>query len=115
MLLNRLTALERSLHGPERRNLAWLEAILHPQFCEITRSGVQVNRRETLDALTQETDAAAIVSTGFTLLPVNADSAILRYRTCAPDGSRPAWRASHWVRVRDDSWQLIFHQGTPAV
>lgn len=59
--------------------------------------------------------AAAIVSTGFTRLPVNADSAILRYRTCAPDGSRPAWRASHWVRVRDDSWQLIFHQGTPAV
>nr|WP_225318242.1 hypothetical protein [Cronobacter muytjensii] len=59
--------------------------------------------------------AAAIVSTGFTLLPVNADSVILRYRTCAPDGSRPAWRVSHWVRVRDDSWQLIFHQGTPAV
>ncbi|WP_105640741.1 nuclear transport factor 2 family protein [Cronobacter dublinensis] len=114
MLLNRLTALECSLHGAQRHDPAWLEAILHPHFCEITRSGTLVNRREAIDALTHETDAAAIVSAGFTLLPVTPDGVILRYRTSAPDGSRPAWRSSHWVRVGDDRWQLIFHQGTPA-
>ncbi|EOI5729366.1 DUF4440 domain-containing protein [Cronobacter malonaticus] len=115
MLLERLTTLEQSLHGDQRRDRAWLEYLLHPQFCEVTRSGVVVSRDETIDALTRETGTACIVSDSFTLLPVNAGSAILRYRTCTPEGQRPAWRASHWVRVDETRWQLIFHQGTPAV
>ncbi|EKK7703656.1 DUF4440 domain-containing protein [Cronobacter sakazakii] len=115
MLLERLTTLEQSLHGDQRRDRDWLEYLLHPQFCEVTRSGVLVSRDETIDALTQETGTAFIVSDGFTLLSVNAGSAILRYRTCTAEGQRPAWRASHWVRVDEARWQLIFHQGTPAV
>lgn len=87
MLLERLTTLEQSLHGDQRRDRDWLEYLLHPQFCEVTRSGVLVSRDETIDALTQETGTAFIVSDSFTLLPVNAGSAILRYRTCTPKAS----------------------------
>lgn len=72
MLLERLTTLEQSLHGDQRRDRDWLEYLLHPQFCEVTRSGVLVSRDETIDALTQETGTAFIVSDSFTLLPVNA-------------------------------------------
>ncbi|EPS2709463.1 DUF4440 domain-containing protein [Cronobacter turicensis] len=114
MLLERLITLEQSLHGEQRRDGDWLEHILHPHFCEVTRSGILVSRDETIDALTRETGTAFIVSDGFTLLPVNAGSVILRYRTSDPEGQRPAWRASHWVHVGEDRWQLIFHQGTPA-
>lgn len=115
MLLERLITLEQSLHGEQRRDRDWLEHILHPHFCEVTRSGVLASRDETIDALTRETGTACIVSNDFSLLSVNADSAILRYRTCDPEGRRLSWRASHWVHVGEDRWQLIFHQGTPAV
>lgn len=30
MLLERLTTLEQSLHGDQRRDRAWLEYLLHP-------------------------------------------------------------------------------------
>ncbi|ALB64911.1 hypothetical protein BN137_3703 [Cronobacter condimenti 1330] len=114
MLQAILIALECSLHEAKRRDQAWLEAVLHPRFCEITRSGSVVSRHETIKALTQETSAPAMVSSDFTLLPVSEESVILRYHTCAPDGRRAAWRSSHWVKDGESRWQLIFHQGTPA-
>lgn len=57
MLLEKLRLLECSLHGDRRNDRDWLELILHPEFREITRSGVMVNRSETITALLSEKDA----------------------------------------------------------
>lgn len=44
MLLETLIALERSLHAEKRKDAGWLDAILHADFHEITRSGTAVSR-----------------------------------------------------------------------
>ncbi|AHF76921.1 hypothetical protein Sant_1869 [Sodalis praecaptivus] len=113
MTLEHLKKRECSLHGARRRDRDWLEQILHPDFCEITRSGTLVDRAETIAALVREKGAPAILSADFTLLKTGENSAILRYRTVCPDGSRAALRASYWLRGEDERWHLVFHQGTP--
>jgi len=54
MLLEKLRLLECSLHGDRRNDPEWLELILHPEFREITRSGVTVDRLETIASLLRE-------------------------------------------------------------
>ena len=51
MLLEKLRLLECSLHGERRNNREWLERLFHPEFLEITRSGVMVDRSETTTSL----------------------------------------------------------------
>lgn len=114
MLLEKLKALECSLHGDKRRDRQWLEAILHPDFREITRSGVMVDRKETIESLAGEESGPTILSSDFRLITVSEDVAMLYYRTVNPDGDRPALRSSYWVRSGDGKWLLAFHQGTPA-
>ena len=113
MLLENLKALECSLHGVKRNDLKWLEHILHPDFREITRSGVLVNRAETIDSLTGEECAPVILSNNFRLISIRDDLAILHYRTFNPDGSHASLRSSCWERSDNGQWKLVFHQGTP--
>ncbi|MFT4466254.1 MAG: hypothetical protein ACMX3H_19910 [Sodalis sp. (in: enterobacteria)] len=61
----------------------------------------------------REKEAPAILSADFTLLKTGENSAILRYRTVYPEGSRAVLRASYWLRGEGERWQLVFHQGTP--
>ncbi|MCQ8230362.1 DUF4440 domain-containing protein [Pantoea sp. MMK3] len=114
MLLDKLKALECSLHGEKRHDRNWLEQRLHPDFCEITRSGISVNRAETLASLVQERVAPIIISDDFQLITTTECSAILHYRTFESNGAKASLRASCWVRSSEDVWTLIFHQGTPA-
>lgn len=51
MLLDTLKRLECFLHGSRRKDRKWLEQILHERFSEITRSGVFVDRAQTIEAL----------------------------------------------------------------
>lgn len=113
MLLEKLKTLECTLHGVKRNDLEWLEYLLHPEFREIRRSGVLVNRKETIDSLTCEECAPSILSSDFRLISIRDDLAILLYRTCNPDGSRASLRSSYWERSADGLWKLFFHQGTP--
>lgn len=113
-LLALLTHLECSLHQQQRHDRNWLEALLHPDFSEITRSGVLVNREETINALSQETNASGLIASDFRLLITGDDSATLIYRTILPDGTRAALRSSCWVLSAKGCWQMMFHQGTPA-
>lgn len=114
MLLEKLRLLECSLHGDRRYDREWLELILHPAFREITRSGVMVNRSETITALISEKDASFILSSDFRLTEMRCGSALLHYRTCLADGSHPSLRSSCWICSDEDQWMLFFHQGTPA-
>lgn len=114
MLLEKIRLLECSLHGNRRSDREWLELILHPEFREITRSGVMVNRSETITALLSEKDAPFILSSDFRLIEMGCRSALLHYRTFYADGSHPALRSSCWICSDEDQWMLFFHQGTPA-
>ncbi|MGL9723105.1 DUF4440 domain-containing protein [Sodalis sp. (in: enterobacteria)] len=106
MTLEHLKKRECSLHGARRRDRDWLEQILHPDFCEITRSGTLVDRAETIAALVREKGAPAILSANFTLLKTGENSAILRYRTvaaprCAPlIGCAAKMNAGSWSSTR---------------
>lgn len=62
MLLEKLIRLECSLHGDMRKDREWLEQILHKEFREITRTGVLVTRKETIECLSAEINAHTGVS-----------------------------------------------------
>ena len=113
MLLEKLKALECSLHGVRRNDRKWLEQILHPEFREITRSGVIVDRTETIASLADELSPTIILSSDFRLLSIGECCAILHYKTFNSDGSRASLRSSCWVYSDRGQWELAFHQGTP--
>lgn len=114
MLLEKLRLLEYSLHGDRRNDREWLERLLHPEFLEITRSGVMVDRSETITSLLNEKTASPIISSNFRLTEMGEGCAMLHYRTSYADGSRPALRSSCWLYSDKGHWTLVFHQGTPA-
>lgn len=113
MLLEKLKSLECSLHAARRNDRKWLEQILHHDFREITRSGVLVDREETIDSLSSEEDVSTIISSDFQLTIIADNLAILHYRTFNPDGSRASLRSSLWKCSGNGQWRLVFHQGTP--
>lgn len=114
MLLEKLRLLECSLHSDSRHDREWLELILHPDFQEITQSGLMVNRIETITSLLSERVISPIYSSDFRIIEIGGCSAILIYRTSNIDGSHQVLRSSHWVLSVANDWTLLFHQGTPA-
>lgn len=116
-LLAELTALERELHHPGVRCSAErLEALLHPAFHEVGRSGRRYDRATCLRFLLQAESSPAIQSEHYTLQCVGEDQALLSYRSAhrGPDGlSLRTWRVSLWQRT-PAGWQMRYHQGTPA-
>jgi len=113
MLLEKLMLLECSLHGDKHNDRDWLQHLLHPDFQEITRSGMMVDRSDTIMSLLSEKAASPIISSNFRLTEISETCAILLYRTSDADGSRPALRFSYWLLSEEGQWTLIFHQGTP--
>ena len=113
MLLETLKRLERSLHSSRRKDRVWLEHILHERFSEITRSGVVVDRTQTIEALLSEDNVPAILSRDYRLISFGNNFAILHYRTVNPDGRRATLRSSYWEFSANGQWKLAFHQGTP--
>ncbi|UXY12728.1 nuclear transport factor 2 family protein [Kosakonia sp. ML.JS2a] len=113
MLLETLKRLECSLHGDKRKDREWLEQVLHEEFREITRSGMLVDRAETIGTLASEVNVPTILSSDFQLIRIRDNFAILHYRTFNPDGSRASLRSSCWECSGNGQWKLVFHQGTP--
>ncbi|MBP2199087.1 DUF4440 domain-containing protein [Pantoea cypripedii] len=114
MLLETLRLLESSLHSDRRCDREWLEGLLHPEFREITRSGLIVDRSETISCLLSEKTASPILSSDFRIIEIGRGCVILQYRTFYAEGSCPSLRSSYWVCSEEGQWTLIFHQGTPA-
>ena len=104
MLLEQLKTLERTLHGSRRNDREWLEQILHDQFREMTRSGVLIDRSQTIEALSAETVIPTILSSDFQLIKIREDVAILRTalaQLCAlPVGSGPGAGNGNWYSIR---------------
>jgi hypothetical protein len=113
-----LRALESELHhdgtlcSPER-----LDALLHPDFHEVGRSGRRYTRA-TVIAFLASKPALPPAASGHHALHRLADGcALLTYRSMhrVTDGS-PAevvLRSSIWLDTAD-GWRLFYHQGTAA-
>jgi hypothetical protein len=116
-LLAHLRALETELHHPGApASPARADALLHPDFFEVGRSGTRYSRTTVLAFLGGQLQPSPVNASHFELTRLSDDCALLTYRSDAsaglgqPPGS--AWRASVWQRV-GEQWQLRYHQGTP--
>lgn len=119
-LLTLLRGLELRLQQPEqRRDPAVLEALLHPDFAEIGRSGRHYERAQMLELLLSEDSGIAptetIAAEAFTLSRLAEGVALLLYRSARRDAEgrlqRHTRRSSLWLHT-PQGWQLRFHQGT---
>ena len=117
-LLLELQQLEAELHHPgvpcsrER-----LDALLHPQFHEVGRSGRPYQRDFVVDFLAGQSVMPTVEATGHAVALLAEGCALLTFRSARrlPDGSmtEQALRSSIWLHT-PVGWQLYYHQGTPA-
>lgn len=117
-LLDELRALELEVHHPGQcTSRDRLDALLHPEFHEVGRSGNPYDRERTIDLLLHPAGPLPIASGGFKVELLASDTALLTFGTALiqADGTlaHHTLRASLWVR-RGDAWQLRYHQGTPS-
>jgi hypothetical protein len=116
-LLDKLITLETKLHRVEtRRNRQRMEALLHPDFIEIGRSGRVYTRAEILEEFGTDSVLPAIHASHFDLVVLADGVALLTYRSAHVDADgnlqRHTLRSSVWVSTKA-GWQMRFHQGTP--
>ncbi|GAB4088527.1 nuclear transport factor 2 family protein [Hydrogenophaga soli] len=117
-LLSTLQALEVELHHPGVRcSAARLEALLHPDFHEVGRSGRAYGRATVVRFLSEQPSPPAVESSHFALTPLAPGAVLLSYRSAhrSPEGGLTlhTLRSSVWRQV-GAQWQLLYHQGTPA-
>jgi hypothetical protein len=117
-LLATLAALECELHHPGARcSRQRLEALLHPDFREVGRSGQSYDRETVIRYLAEHGGRTEVVATDHAVHAIGHDAALLTYRSGPrhADGrvATKALRSSLWVRTAS-GWQLLYHQGTPA-
>lgn len=117
-LLAELAQLEAELHHPGTLcSRARLEALLHPAFHEIGRSGQPYTRTQVIDYLAARRDVPVVRLRDHQVQVLGAALALLTYRSDeVSDDGRPvrgAQRMSIWQRT-EIGWQLRYHQGTPA-
>ncbi|HET9649595.1 MAG TPA: ribonuclease HI family protein [Microlunatus sp.] len=103
-----VVALERSLLSADvRADRGEVAALLHPQWCEIGRSGRLWTREELLEEI--EPLAEPVSLDVVALEWVDRDALLLIWRALGDRGS--TLRSSLWVRERG-RWRQRFHQGT---
>lgn len=120
-LLHLLQSLETELHHPGVRCApARLQALLHPDFHEVGRSGRAYNRDTVIAWLTQQHTQPDVRSEQFAVTALGTHHALLTYRSAhrRSDGTEhmATLRASVWERspdVAENPWRLRYHQGTP--
>jgi len=109
-----LQALEESMWRDETRyDRAYMNAVLHPDFAEVGRSGRVFSRDEVLD-MPMVPINVQIPRETFSVAEIAPAVALVSYETVPVDSMHgAAHRASVWVG--DGSrWLLRYHQGTPA-
>jgi hypothetical protein len=111
-----LRALEEALLDPAvRRSPSRLSELIADDFLEFGTSGRMYTKQDVLDASSRLPDVATPLD-AFEVQAASNDMALVTYRSTirGDDGAiHEALRSSLWV-LRDDRWQIRFHQGTPA-
>jgi len=110
--------LERAMLELEnRRNRAFMESVLHPDFCEIGRSGRVYDRNEIIEELQTVTEIPKINIREINLQFLAKDVRLLTYLSFySGDNAQPSrhtLRSSVWL-VDGPAPLLRFHQGTAA-
>jgi hypothetical protein len=104
--------LEESMWRAETRfDQDYLRQVLHPDFLEFGRSGRVWTRDDTITAEPDPIDARLA---DFAVHPLGDDVVLVTYTSHVQrEKADIGRRSSIWVRA-GSSWQLRFHQGTPA-
>jgi len=108
-----LQAFEESMWRTETRfDRKYMDAVLHPEFVEIGRSGRMFSRADVLEMPWVEIGFQ--IPLGDLIFSDVANGAVLLTYTTVPERSEhgAARRASVWVN-EGDRWLLRYHQGTP--
>jgi hypothetical protein len=113
---HRLYELELRLLQPEvRHSTAELSELLAEEFIEVGSSGERFDRDAIITSLASEQDVRISISE-FQARMLSTDIALATYiAEFAPRDNHPqkrSTRCSVW-RLRNNSWQMVFHQGTP--
>ena len=95
--------LELSDQGPER-----LSTLLAEDFREFGSSGRTYTRDEIIETLQTEPRPQISIA-DFQVKILTEGIALVTYRAIKPEGA--SLRSSLWV-IREDRWQILFHQGT---
>lgn len=110
-----LRELEASLlTNAVRKDRARVASLLAEEFREFGRSGAMYTKEEILTLLHEE-EESTVAMKDFACQSVAEGVALVTYRSTRTEPGREAieaLRSSLWV-WRDESWQMIFHQGTP--
>lgn len=111
-----LVRLEKELHDPSvRKDTKRLGQLLHDSFTEIGRSGILLDRDQTVSALSSES-IHAVWSQDYAAQTIDDELVLLTYRSARIEPnqtlSRYSRRASLWQRT-DRGWKMRYHQGTP--
>jgi hypothetical protein len=113
-LADQLRELEQSLLRNEvRRDPARASALIADDFREFGRSG-RIFDKPLILKLLQEEPPIEVKLHDFVCVPLAEQAALVTYRTVRlePDDEKiEALRSSVWV-LRDNRWQVLFHQGT---
>jgi hypothetical protein len=93
------------------------EALIADEFVEFGASGKVWRKAEIVEALPGWTPIARVVE-DFTVRNLGESACLVTYRSDRIDPNsqqrRSTLRSSIWKRV-GERWQIIFHQGTPAL
>ena len=108
--------LERQLMDPAfRRQREQVSSLLAEDFREFGSSGRVWSRATILDLLASEEAYTAPAVEDFAMQRISPETALVTYRTLRADAESDApqitLRSSLWV-LRDNRWQVLFHQGT---
>lgn len=116
-LVDKLLKLETDLHKREiRSSTLALSELLADEFVEFGSSGRIFDKSAIIDALAAEADDLQVSVEDFAVRELAPNVALVTYVVAKPLGRhaamvRTSLRSSIW-QMRDDRWQMIFHQGT---
>ncbi len=123
---------ELSLLRPDAGTItAQVEALLHPDFCEVAASGQRLDRRDVIAALGRRaprapgngagspgggpaagSPAAGASATVSGLTGTRLSTTVILVSYISDAGGQRARRSSLWLKT-GPSWRRYFHQGTP--
>ena len=107
--------LEMSLMRPDvRHSPDELTKLLADEFVEFGSSGQVYDRKAIIEALSEESGIEFSIS-DYKSVPLTPEMVLVTYRAVCTDSGEGSvthsLRSSVWI-LRDDRWQMVFHQGT---
>ena len=108
---------EKLLDSTTRHNSDLVSSLLADDFLEFGSSGRIFDKAAILEELRNEPSRTTPRLSDFAVRPLAADTMLVTYRTTRLNSSGEptghALRSSIWI-IRDNRWQITFHQGTIA-